>query len=460
MTSEEISIILNEHKEYFHTGETLDISFRIRQLKKIKQAIKKYEKEILEALKRDLHKSEFESYITEVVFVLKSAGYAIKHLRSWAKTKKAGTPFVLPGAKSYIYSEPYGTVLIIAPFNYPFQLIFEPLIGAVAAGNCAVLKPSEHMPASAAVINRLIKETFEEKYIRVVCGGKGTTSSLINLPFDYIFFTGSVPVGKIVMEAAAKNLIPVTLELGGKSPCIVDKAADLKTAAERIVWGKFLNAGQTCIAPDYLILHEDIKEDLLEHLKTVIKKFYGEKPSESPDYSRIVNEYQFGRLVEILKKDASKIICGGDYNMKDLYISPTLLDNADWQDAAMQDEIFGPVLPVMTFQDTDSLIKMIINRPKPLALYIFTDDKSLFKKINSSISFGGGCLNDTLSHIGSHFIPFGGVGSSGIGACHGKYSFDTFSHKKSILKRTTWFSVKFIYPPYKNKLNIIKKLLK
>lgn len=454
----EASKIIKEHKDYFRTGATMDVGFRVHQLKKLKEAIKENQQEILNALNKDLGKPEFEGLLTEIAFVLKNISDAMKNIKSWAKAKKVKTPLLLFGTKSWVYPEPYGTVLIIGPFNYPFQLVFEPLIGALAAGNCAVLKPSESCPAVCAVITRIISGTFDEKYIRVVSGGKETTSALINSTFDYIFFTGSVNVGKIVMEAAARNLIPVTLELGGKSPCIVDKTANIKIAAERIAWGKFINAGQTCVAPDYVLLHKDIKEAFISQIKTVIENFYEKNPSESPDYCKIINESHFKRLENILEKDASKIIYGGKRNIKDLYIAPTLLDNSQWKDAAMEEEIFGPILPLITFTNIDEVIQMVNSHSNPLALYVFTENKAFFKKINERISFGGGCLNDTLFHINSPFLPFGGVGNSGIGAYHGKYSFDSFSHKKSILKRTFLFSVKIIYPPYKNKTSLLKKI--
>jgi aldehyde dehydrogenase (NAD+) len=452
--------LLKEHKKYFHTGITKDISFRIRQLKKLKEAIKKYEKDILSALYKDLRKSEFEAYSTEIGFVLDSISYMIKNLKSWAKPMKVKTPIHQYPSKTYIMYEPYGTILIVGPFNYPFQLVIEPLIGAIAAGNCAVLKPSESAPATSKLLRRLIEETFDKEYISVIEGERETTSELINSPLDYIFFTGSVPVGRIVMEAASKNLVPVTLELGGKSPTIIDKTANLDIAAKRIIWGKLINAGQTCIAPDYLVVHNDVKEQLLAKLKTTIINFYGSNAFTSGDYGRIVNIKQFDRLASIIDRDKSKIAYGGHYNREDLYIEPTLIYNASWQDASMEDEIFGPILPILEYSDLTSAINMINERPKPLALYLFTEDDSVEHKILNSVSFGGGCVNDTISHVASPYMPFGGVGNSGIGGYHGEESFKLFSHRKSILKKSTVLDLNIIYPPYKDKVNLVRKVLK
>ncbi|MCM0649561.1 aldehyde dehydrogenase [Clostridium swellfunianum] len=457
---EKLIEMLKEHKSYFHTGITKDINFRIRQLKKLKISIQKFEKEILDALYKDLRKSEFEAYSTEIGFVLDSISYMIKNLKKWSKPVRVKTPIHQCPSKTYVMYEPYGTVLIIGPFNYPFQLVIEPLIGAMASGNCAVLKPSESTPTISALIRRLIEETFDKNYIRVVEGEKETTSALINSPFDYIFFTGSVPVGRIVMEAAAKNLVPVTLELGGKSPTIVDKTANLDIAAKRIMWGKLINTGQTCIAPDYLLVHKDIKDLFLSKLKMTIVDFYGAVASDSKDYGRIVNSRQFDRLASIIDKDKPKIVYGGSCNRKDLYIEPTLINNATWEDASMKDEIFGPILPILEYNDLQEAINIINERPKPLALYLFTEDSAVEHKVLNSVSFGGGCVNDTISHVASPYMPFGGVGNSGIGGYHGEESFKTFSHRKSILKKSTAFDMNIIYPPYKNKVTLVRKLLK
>lgn len=458
--SKEIASILNKTTAYFNTGITRDTNFRITQLKKLKQSIKKYEKELLSALYIDLGKSEFEAYSTEIGFTLDSISYMIKNLKKWSKPVKVKTPIHQQPSKAYIMYEPYGTVLIIGPFNYPFQLIIEPLIGAIAAGNCAVLKPSENTPTISAIINKLISETFDYNYICVIEGEREATSALINLPFDYIFFTGSVPVGKIVMKAAATNLVPVTLELGGKSPTIIDKTSNLDIAAKRIAWGKFLNTGQTCVAPDYLLVHKDIKVKFIEKLIKTIVSFYSEDASKSNDYGKIVNKRQFNRLTSIIDRDKNKIIYGGNFDADSLYIEPTLIDNINWQDAAMEDEIFGPILPIMEYSDLGEVITMINERPKPLALYLFTEDNAVEKKVFENISFGGGCINDTISHVASPYMPFGGVGNSGIGGYHGEESFKTFSHRKSILKKSTRFNINLIYPPYKDKVKLVRKLLK
>lgn len=460
LSKAQVADFIQESNFFYHTNATKDINFRIRQLRKLKESIKSYEKEILSALHKDLGKSEFEAYSTEIGFTLSSIEHMLKNLRRWAKPRKVKAPIHQYPSKTYVMYEPYGTVLIIGPFNYPFQLLIEPLIGAIAAGNCAVIKPSENTPTISALIKRLINETFEERYIRVVEGERETTTALIESSFDYIFFTGSVKVGKIVMKAAAENLVPVTLELGGKSPVIVDETANLDIAAKRIVWGKLINTGQTCIAPDYLIAHKAVKAQLIEKLKTTIISFYGKDASASPDYGRIVSTKQLDRLISMLQIDKAKLIYGGSYNKDTLYMEPALIDNASWKDASMEDEIFGPILPIMEYTDLNAVIQMINKNPKPLALYLFTEDKTIEKKVLESVSFGGGCINDTISHVTSPSLPFGGVGNSGIGGYHGEDSFKTFSHRKSILKKSTRFDMKLIYPPYGNKVNLVRKVLK
>lgn len=460
LTAHSLEGMLAEHHEWFHSGATREPAFRLRQLQKLKDAIRRYESRIIDALHQDLRKSEFEAYATEIGFTLDSISYMMKHLKRWMKPGKVKSPLHIFPAKSRILSEPYGTVLIIGPFNYPFQLLIEPLIGAISAGNCAVLKPSESTTAISAVIEDLIQETFEPAYIRVVQGEKETTNLLIHAKFDYIFFTGSVPVGKIVMEAASKNLVPVTLELGGKSPVIVDKSADLVTAAKRIIWGKLINTGQTCIAPDYLLVHSDVAAELISLMQRYITEFYGQDAQGSPDYGRIVNERQLDRIAGMLEKDKAKIIKGGTVVPEDLYIEPTLLYPADWSDACMEDEIFGPLLPIMEYTVLEDAIRRINERPKPLALYLFTSDKQVENEVLSRVSFGGGCINDTITHVASAHLPFGGVGGSGIGGYHGKHSFDVFSHRKSIVKRGTKFDLGVVYPPYRDKVKLVRKLLK
>ena len=452
-----VQSMLNDHNKYFLLGETRNIDYRIAALKKLKNVIKKYEEEIIKALYRDLGKSEFEAYGTEIGFVLDSIGNFIKNSKSWAKTKNVRTPLHQFPSKGYIMYEPYGTVLIIGPFNYPFQLLIEPLVGAIAAGNCAILKPSESTPTVSGIVKKIIEETFEKKYIRVIEGEKETTSALINSPFDYIFFTGSVPVGRIVMKAAAENLVPVTLELGGKSPVIVDKTANLELAAKRILWGKLINAGQTCIAPDYIFVHKSIKESFMQKLKSEVVNFYGEDASKSSDYGRIVNKRQFDRLATIIENDKNKIIYGGRSNAGALYIEPTIIDKVNWQDDVMKDEIFGPIMPILEYENLEEVIEMINDRPKPLSLYVFTEDKNVETTVLNRISFGGGCINDTISHVASSNMPFGGVGNSGMGSYHGRDSFETFSHRKSILKKSTSMDIKLIFPPYGNRDKLIRK---
>lgn len=460
LTMERTAEMIKEQKDFFFTGKTLDLDFRIKTLLKLKEAIKRNEQAVMEGLQKDLGKSEFESYATEIGFVYDSISYIAKNLKKWAKVKRARTPLHQFGAKSLVYSEPYGVTLVIGPYNYPFQLVIEPLVGAIAAGNTAVMKPAVATPNVNEAIKKIISETFEENYVRVVEGSRLSTSALINSKFDYIFFTGSVPVGKVVAEAAGKNLVPYTLELGGKSPCIVDETADLDVAAKRIAWGKFMNAGQTCVAPDYLVVHKNVKQKLIEKLKYTLREFYGEEPKNSPDFCRIINQRQMSRLVDIIKRDENKIACGGQYDENTLYIAPTVIDNANWDDAAMEDEIFGPILPVMEYEEIDQVIRMVNDRPKPLALYIFTSDKQVEKKVLTLTSSGGGCVNDTVSHVASPYIPFGGVGNAGIGSYHGKQSFDTFSHKKSIMKKSTRIKLSVAFPPYGDKLKLVRKIMK
>jgi aldehyde dehydrogenase (NAD+) len=449
---------IEKQKEFFKTNKTKDISFRMLYLFKLKEVIQNKEEKILEALKKDLGKSDFEAYTSEVGFVLKSLDYTLKNIRNWAKTKKVRRPIFMPISKSYVKYEPHGTVLIIGPFNYPFQLIMEPLIGALAAGNTAIIKPSDKTPETVEILREIIEEVFDKEHVDVVTGNREAVSELIHSDFDYIFFTGSVPVGKIVMEAASKNLTPVTLELGGKSPAIVHKDADIEKAAARIAWGKYYNAGQTCIAPDYIYVHEDVKDRLLEGLIKEIVDFYGVEPLKSPDYGRIINHKEFNRLSDLI--DDQKLYFGGEKIEEKLKISPTILTNVTWDDDVMQEEIFGPILPVLTYNKISEVVNIIKDKPRPLSLYLFTEDKNLQKKIEDEVPFGGGCINDTISHVSSPRLPFGGTGNSGIGSYHGEESFITFSHKKSMMKKSTKFDIRYIYPPYKGKLGFIKKIMK
>ncbi|MEQ8197279.1 MAG: aldehyde dehydrogenase [Clostridiaceae bacterium] len=459
INSGQVLDLLKEHKEYFHKGETRNVDFRLRQLRKLKEAIKKNEQLVLAALEKDLRKSQFEAHSTEIGFLYESINHFCRNLRKWAKIKKVKTPLINFGAKSYIYPEPYGTVLIIGPFNYPFQLIFEPLIGAIAAGNCAVIKPSEFAPSVAEAAERIIRETFHEEYVRILKGGVETINSLINSPFDYIFFSGSAPVGKIIMEAAAKNLVPVTLELGGKSPCIVDKEANIDIAAQRIAWGKFMNAGQTCIAPDYVLVHNSIKDKLIHKLVEKIETFYGKDQENSGDFGRIIDESHFDMLKGLIDED--KVIYGGRMNREKLFIQPTIMTGLNWENRVMNDEIFGPILPVLEYADIKEVVESINSRPKPLALYLFTENRKIQKKIVEEVSYGGGCINDTMTHLVNPHLPFGGVESSGMGSYHGEKSFNTFTHMKSILEKNVKFDISLIFPPYtENKVKVLKKIMK
>ncbi|MGG0836486.1 aldehyde dehydrogenase [Bacillus paralicheniformis] len=453
-----IETTVTEQKRYFLSGATLAVENRLEQLNILKDAVKKYERDILEALQQDLNKSEHEAYMTEIGIVLEEIRFISRRLKKWAKPKKAKTAVSHIGSKSIVIAEPYGTVLIIAPWNYPFQLAVSPLIGALAAGNTAVIKPSELAPAVSSVISKMMKEIFPPEYVSVIEGGVETNQELLRQKFDYIFFTGSVPVGKVVMEAAAKQLIPVTLELGGKSPCIVHKDADLKLAAQRIVFGKLTNAGQTCIAPDYLLVHKDVKNELMRALKQSIQTFYGKAPESHPAYGKIISERHFERLLRFLHNE--NIVTGGTYQKDALKIAPAIIDEPDWESPIMQEEIFGPLLPVIGYETIEDVIQMVQSRPKPLALYLFTNEKAVQNHILSRISFGGGCINDTLMHTATPYLPFGGVGESGIGSYHGHHSFKTFSHEKSVLKQTNLFDISFRYPSSKNGLRIIKKLLR
>ncbi|KMT21144.1 aldehyde dehydrogenase [Clostridium cylindrosporum] len=453
-----IGEIIKSQDEFFKLGRTRDIDFRISSLIKLKNGICRYEDAIFDALKRDLGKSKAESYMTEIGFVLDEINFVIKNLRKWSKPKRVKTSISQIPGKSYIYREPYGKVLIMSPWNYPFQLSIAPLIGAIAGGNCAVIKPSEYSTYTSSLLKSLIEEVFESEYVKVIEGGREINQRILKEKFDYIFFTGSVEVGKIVMQAASSSLTPLTLELGGKSPCIVDRECNISTAAKKIAWGKFINSGQTCVAPDYLVIHKDVKSKFIECFKENIKKFYGDNPIKSSDYSKIINIKHFERLESYL--NTGNILVGGELDVKNRKISPTLIDNISMEDNIMKEEIFGPILPIIEYEDVNEAISFIIEMPKPLALYLFTDNKSIEKKILNEVSFGGGCVNDTIIHLASSHMPFGGVGNSGIGSYHGKFSYDTFTHSKSILKKYNFFDTNLRYPPYKGKLEKIKKILK
>ena len=452
--------ILKRQRIYLSSIGIIDVNDRIENLKKLKNSIKKYENNIINALNIDLGKPEFEAYSNEVGFVYSTIDYFIKNLKSWTKVKKVKNDAAQIPGKSYIYKSHYGAVLIIGPYNYPFQLLIEPLIGAISGGNTVILKPSEYATKTEAIVEKIIKETFDEKYIAVVTGDYKVNSQLLDLEFDYIFFTGSVNVGKIVMEKASKHLTPVTLELGGKSPVIVDNTANLKVSAKRILWGKLTNAGQTCVAPDYILAHEDIYEELIKEFEKVIIEFYGQDIINSKDFGRIINDRHMNRLNAILEHDKNKITFGGEVDFEKRYISPTIIRDVTLEDAVMNEEIFGPIIPVIKYKNMEDIKYYISHHKNPLALYVFSEDENFSEDIINRFSFGGGCVNDTISHVASAYLPFGGIGSSGMGNYHGKASFDTFTHTKSIVKKSTKIDLKLVFPPYKDKIKLIKKVMK
>lgn len=452
--------VLESQKLFIKSNRPLSLSYRLESLRKLKASIQRFEGDIIRSLKTDLGKHEMEAYSTEIGFIYRSIDHSIRHLKKWTKPIRIKNDLAqLPG-RSYIYPSEYGAVLIIGPYNYPFQLLIEPLIGAIAGGNTAIIKPSEFTPSVESVIMEIIEDAFPPEYISVVRGDYRVNSALLDLNFDYIFFTGSIPVGKIVMEKASVHLTPVSLELGGKSPAIVEGSADLDLASKKIVWGKFLNAGQTCVAPDYVLVHDSLVDDFLEKVKYAIREFYGNSIAENQEYGRIVNERHVKRLQSILDADADKIIFGGNINLEDRYVEPTLLYPMSLDDASMDDEIFGPILPIASYGSTKDIDVFLDAHPTPLALYVFSSDDAFSESILRRYSFGGGCVNDTIVHVASKYLPFGGVGRSGMGAYHGKSSFDTFTHKKTIVKKSKLFSTDFVHPPYGNKFKWVKKLMK
>ena len=435
-----------------------DVSYRKESLKKLLKVILQKETAIIEALYQDFKKPAFEAVLTETHYVISDLKDTLKKIDSWAKPKKVLPSILNFPSRDYIYSEPYGKVLIISPWNYPFQLALCPLIAAVSAGNSVVLKPSELTPNTSKIIAEIIAEAFEKNHVDVVEGGIKESQNLLSLRWDYIFFTGSVAVGKIVAKAAAENLTPITLELGGKNPCIIDETANLKLAAKRIVWGKFINGGQTCIAPDYLLVKPEIKDQLIDFLKSEIIESYSINPEISPDFCQIVNDRNWQRLIQLIEPE--KVVFGGKSDEATRYISPTLISETDLESAIMKDEIFGPLLPILTYNNDADLDHIISKYEKPLALYVFSDDFTFSEKIIQKYSFGGGCVNDTVIHFSNKRLPFGGVGHSGIGAYHGSLNFDTFSHKKGIVKKANWLDLPLRYAPYNNNLNYIKNLIK
>lgn len=435
-----------------------DISYRKQSLLKLLNCVQLHEQEIIQALYDDFKKPAFEAVLSETAYIIAELNHTIKNINKWAKPQLVLPSLLNFPSTDYIYKEPYGKVLIIAPWNYPYQLVLCPLIAAVAAGNQVTVKPSELTPNTSKIVAKILSEVFEENHVKCVEGDAEVTQQLLSQRWDYIFFTGSVAVGKIVAKATAENLTPVTLELGGKNPCIVDETADIKLAAKRIVWGKFLNAGQTCIAPDYLLVSDKIKTAFIESLKKEITNAYGENPEVSPDFPRIINQKNWSRLTAMLKNET--LICGGKTNSQDCYIAPTLVAEPSLDSLVMKDEIFGPILPILSFNNETDLDAIISRYEKPLSLYVFSNNNAFSKKIIQDYSFGGGCINDTVVHFSNKKLPFGGVGNSGIGAYHGKLSFDTFTHRKAIVKKGNWLDIPIRYAPYKGKLNNLQRILK
>ena len=447
MTEKEIHDIVDRQRKYFQTGATLSADMRIAGLRRLYTAVSQRETEIREALKKDLGKSGFESYMCETGMVLEEISYMLKHIRSFSREKRRRTPLAQFHSRSYQKPSPYGVTLIMSPWNYPFMLTLSPLVDALAAGNTAVVKPSAYSPHTSRLILDILSQCFEPRYVAVVTGGRAENTCLLQEHFDYIFFTGSQSVGKEVMRKAAEHLTPITLELGGKSPCIVDKTANLKLAAKRIVFGKYLNCGQTCVAPDYVYCHRSVKDQLLKEVQDQIRKQYGSHPLDNPDYGKIINEKHFDRILGLIEE--TKVIHGGSSDRKALRIEPTVLDNVRFSDPVMQEEIFGPVMPVLVFDSLEEVIARINSMPHPLALYFFTSDKAAAKEITSRCGFGGGCINDTIIHLATTEMGFGGFGESGMGAYHGKTGFDTFTHYKSIVDKKTWLDLPIRYQPYR-----------
>jgi aldehyde dehydrogenase (NAD+) len=451
---------LSAMRNYFDSGATQSYDFRKMQLQKLKAAVVAHEEEIYAALHKDLHKSKEECYVTENGFFLAEINNTIKKLSGWMRQESVGTNLLNFPSKSFIISEPLGVVLIIAPWNYPFQLLMTPLIGAIAAGNCVVMKPSELAPATEAVMKKIIETTFEKKYVLYTEGDGATVvpELMNNFIFDHVFYTGSTMVGKIIYELAAKNLVPVTLELGGKSPCIVEADVDVKLTAKRIAMPKFSNAGQMCVAPDYVLIHESVKEAFVQEMKVALIQFFGEDAQQSGFYGRIINERQFNRLEKYLNN--GKVLHGGKTDKNDLYFAPTLLEITDMNVAVMQDEIFGPILPIISFKTMDDAIAVIKQHKNPLAMYVFTKNTNKEKQWLNAVAFGGGCINNASYHLTNHNLPFGGRGTSGTGNYHGKYSFETFSHKKSIMKTYTWLDLFVKYPPFTGRMGFFKKIIR
>ena len=456
----DISEIITKQRKFFQTGQTLPVKFRVEALKRLHDAIKRHEAEIENALKTDLGKSDYEGFMCETGLVLSEISYMLRHIHRFAGERTVYTPLTHFPSRSYTKPTPYGNTLIMSPWNYPFLLTIDPLVDAVAAGNTAVVKPSAYSPATSEVIAGMLGEIYPQDYVAVVTGGRKENAALLEQKFDLVFFTGSQSVGKEVLRHTAENLTPAILELGGKSPCIVDETANIRLAAKRIVFGKYLNCGQTCVAPDYILCHQSVKDELIKALCSEIKKQYGENPLENPDYGKIISKKHFERLCGLIEPE--KVVTGGKSDAKSLKIAPTVMDNVSDSDAVMQEEIFGPILPVLTFEAFDKIYAFLADKPKPLALYIFSSDRSRIGEITSRIPFGGGCVNDAVIHLATSEMSFGGVGESGMGAYHGKAGFDAFSHTKSIVDKKTWLDLPMRYQPYKRSLysNLLRLFLR
>ena len=449
--------VVEKQKEFFKTGKPIDINYRKKALIKLRDAVDKYEEKILYALKLDLGKSEFEGYETELGIVKSELKNTIKNLEKWSKPKKVRASIMNPFSDNRIYNQPYGVCLILSPWNYPFQLALMPLIGSIAAGNTSILKLSEISPFTSGIVREIIEEIFDEEYIAVFSGEAEEAINLIESDIDFIFYTGNPKIGASVAESAGRRLIPCVLELGGKSPCIIDRKADLDNTAKKIVWGKFMNAGQTCVAPDYIIADRLVFLELRDKLVHYIKKFYGENPIESDDYPKIINKKNFDRILNLI--EGKRLIFGGKYDDDSLKIEPTILEVSSMDEKIMQEEIFGPIIPIIIYKNKSEIFEIIDKNKNPLALYLFTDNNSFEKEIIEKVSFGGGCVNDTIIHCTSEGLPFGGIGRSGIGNYHGKASFDAFSHKKSVVKSKKFADISMKYPPFnEKKLELIKKV--
>lgn len=450
MSKKSIEKLLADQRKYFQRGATLSVDFRINMLKRLYGTVKKYEKEIEAALTKDLGKSEFEGFMCEAGLALTEISYLIRHTRRFAREKTVWTPLAQFASRSYQKPTPYGNTLIMSPWNYPFLLTIEPLAAAIAAGNTAIVKPSAYSPATSKIVEKVVRESFPEELAAVVTGGREENAALLEQKFDFIFFTGSSGVGKEVLRRAAEHLTPVVLELGGKSPCIIDDTAKIRLAAKRIVFGKYLNCGQTCVAPDYILCHSSVKDAFVKEVCKQVKKQYGENPLNNPDYGKIINQKHFERVLGLINE--RKVVLGGENNAETLQIAPTVMDHVTWEDAVMQEEIFGPLMPILTYESLEEVYELLSEKPKPLALYFFSQDKRKIKEVTERCSYGGGCINDVVIHLATSEMGFGGVGESGMGSYHGKAGFEAFSHTKSIVDKKTWIDLPMRYQPYQRGL--------